>query len=60
MTTRFARGPWGSLTFVVSGCPVTVFLPENESRGWCLRIGASVYGSFLTRREAIENVGRYV
>lgn len=57
---KFARGSYGSLTFTRSGCPVTAFLPENETYGWCLRIGTNVYTGFSTRRAAVEGVGRFI
>jgi hypothetical protein len=58
--TKFIRGSYGSVSFKRTGCDVTVFLPENESQGWCLRIGRNIYAGFATRRQAIEAVGRYI
>jgi len=62
--THFTRGAYGSVSFVQTGCTVTAFESTNEwkdgPKDWCLRIGSSVYSGFATRREAVENVGRFI
>ncbi len=58
--TKFTRGSYGSISFKRSGCTIAVFLPENEAQGWCIRVGASVYAGFASRREAVESVGLFV
>jgi hypothetical protein len=57
---KFQRGTYGSVSFTYNGCTVRAFLPENETHGWCLTAGWSVYTGFKSRREAVEAVSRYL
>jgi hypothetical protein len=58
--TKFSRLPYRGVSFVRSGCTVKVFLPENESHGWCLSTGFSIVTGFKSRREAVEAAPRFI
>lgn len=58
--TKLTRGSYGSISFKRSGCIVVVFLPENETHGWCIKAGWAIYSGFKSRRDAVEHVGDYL
>ena len=69
MSTKFERGPYGSVSFQRSGCDVRVFQVDGDSSlaqmgveagTWCLTAGRSLCSGYATRRAAVEAAGNFL